>query len=194
MFIGEITHDQWPELDRKLRARFVQEDLKSRPLSMPKAKDAASLPWANQPNFRNGWDDILKSKSNWKVEGVAQIAWYVDARAVRRRLNDVVGSQNWETKVKLQTDGVECSLGIKIGGQMVWKSDVSQYTEIEGTKGGASKALIRAATNWGIGEYLYDVMQYWPITKGNKGWNFDNKFSGKWMDFRIAKEWLPDSK
>ena len=59
------------------------------------------------------------------------------------------------------------------------------------TKGGASKALIRAAVNWGIGEYLYDVQQVWPIKLVGNRWVFDNKFSGKWMDFAINKEWLP---
>lgn len=189
--LKQITLDNWPELHAKLVERFPQQDLRSRALMMPKAKKAADLTFPNLPNFKNGWDDILKSKTNWKVEGLAQIAWYVDARAVRRRLNEVLGPHNWQSDITLKTDGAECALSIKINGEWVTKTDVSDYTQIEATKGGASKALIRAAVNWGIGEYLYDVHQVWPIKLVGNRWVFDNQFSGKWMDFRIDKEWLP---
>lgn len=189
--IKEITLDNWPELWAKLTERFPQEDLRSRALSMPKAKKVEDLTFPNQPNFKNGWDKILKNNSDWNVQGVAQIAWYVDARAIRNRLNAVIGPHNWRSDIALKTDGAECRLSIKINGEWITKTDVSEYTQIEATKGGASKALIRAAVNWGIGEYLYDVQQVWPIKLAGNRWVFDNQFSGKWMDFRIDKDWLP---
>ena len=88
--IKQITLDNWPELWAKLTERFPQKDLRSRALSMPKAKKVEDLTFPNQPNSKNGWQDIIKSKPDWKVEGVAQIAWYVDARAIRRRLNTML--------------------------------------------------------------------------------------------------------
>jgi hypothetical protein len=98
------------------------------------------------------------SKGPWAMLGA-----YVDARAVQDRLDAVCGAGNWQdTYTHIagkdgDTQGVVCRLSIRIGGEWVYKEDGSEPTNIEGFKGAISKALVRAASKWGIGRYLYNL-------------------------------------
>lgn len=80
---------------------------------------------------------------------------YVDARYVMRFLDDVVGPENWQSRHTMEGDKVQCSIGIRIDGRWVWKSDGAGETDIEGEKGSFSDALKRAAVSWGIARDLY---------------------------------------
>lgn len=82
---------------------------------------------------------------------------YVDARAVQNRLDEVCGPENWQTEVVKLPEGMLCKLSIRVNGEWVSKMDGSAETDIESFKGGISKALVRAASAWGIGRYLYDL-------------------------------------
>ena len=80
---------------------------------------------------------------------------YIDARDVMKRLDDVLGVENWQDKYTAVDGGFVCELSIKIGDDWITKSNGANNTKIEAVKGGISSALKRAAVNWGIGRYLY---------------------------------------
>jgi hypothetical protein len=98
----------------------------------------------------------FKTGDDWAI-----VAPYVDARAVRRRLNGVLGPPNWENVLKPvgHGDGFVCSLMFDLpSGARVRGEDAAQMTDIESVKGGASQSLRRtAAAVAGIGEYLYAI-------------------------------------
>lgn len=117
---------------------------------------------------------------------------YLDARQVVQRLNDVVGSQNWEdtyspVSIKevisvsmdeegkvlkrpdwktdyLQREYTQYYDGIRCSLKVldVTKEDVGAPSNADQLKGATSDALKRAAVKYGIGAYLYDL-------KGLKG-------------------------
>lgn len=101
----------------------------------------------------------------------ASVLAYVDARAVMNRLDEVCGPQNWQDTYRHEEHGVMCGIGIKVGDEWVWKWDGSPETDIEGFKGGISKALVRCSSKWGIGRYLYDLPATYAniVQKGTRG-------------------------
>ena len=110
---------------------------------------------------------------HWRVGSVnkdksAGMAWaYLDARDVMDRLDSVVGPGNWKNKhKKIDENTNECSIGIKIGEEWVWKVNAGIQSEYEKEKGGYSDALKRTAVLWGIGRYLYQTPNWWePINE-----------------------------
>jgi len=95
---------------------------------------------------------------------VGKALFYIPARRVQQRLDNVVGPMDWQVEFQEpvnrhsgQKAGAEATILIRdpFTGEWVGKSDVSQNTETEGMKGGYSKAMVRAGVQWGIGRYLY---------------------------------------
>jgi hypothetical protein len=87
---------------------------------------------------------------------------YIDSRAVMDRFDDAVGPENWQNDYRTGPDGgVLAGIGIRIGGEWVWKWDGAENSDFEGVKGGLSDSFKRAAVKWGIGRYLYDVPAIW---------------------------------
>ena len=86
---------------------------------------------------------------------------YIDARAVMERLDEVCGPEGWQDRYPHAGAKTCCEIGIKIGGEWVWKSDGAGDTDFEGSKGAFSDAFKRAAVRWGIGRYLYDLRAPW---------------------------------
>lgn len=83
---------------------------------------------------------------------------YVTNRAIQARLDEVVGPEGWKNEfVPGPGGGVMCGLSIRVGDTWVTKWDGAENTDIEGVKGGLSGAMKRAAVQWGIGRYLYDL-------------------------------------
>jgi hypothetical protein len=82
---------------------------------------------------------------------------YIDARDVMKRLDDVCGL-NWQDRYPF--DGC-CEIGLKVGGEWVWRANGAGETDIEGEKGKFSDAFKRAAVLWGIGRYLYYLPNVW---------------------------------
>jgi len=93
--------------------------------------------------------------SNGKPWGMA-IA-YVTNRAIQGRLDDVVGPGLWKNEFQPEGNGYLCGLSIKVEGEWVTKWDGSEKTDIEPMKGGLSGSMKRAAVQWGIGRYLYNL-------------------------------------
>ena len=109
----------------------------------------------------------------WKVsartrdESRGMVAPYINARAVRARLNDVCGAFQWLTTVTPFDRGLILTLSIDLGHeQQVSRTGESGWTKEHpgdpgGVKGAASNALKRAAAQFGIGEYLYNIAGLW---------------------------------
>lgn len=104
--------------------------------------------------------------------GGNKIVAYVDARDVMKRLDDVLGTENWEDEYTRTDGGFVCKLRIFMDGKWVTKSGVSNDTKIAPQKGGESGALKRAAVKFGIGRYFYyfDPLKWnpnnvdkWPV-------------------------------
>lgn len=92
----------------------------------------------------------------------AQVLAYITSRAVMDRLDEVCGPENWRNAYAAgPTGGILCGLSIKVGDEWVTKWDGAENTDIEGVKGGLSGAMKRAAVQWGIGRYLYDLPDGW---------------------------------
>ena len=92
---------------------------------------------------------------------------YLDARAVQRRLDDVIGPPYWETDLKTGGErGLIRSLTIHVGDRTVTRTDAAGWTtdsdgDPGGMKGAASDSLKRAAALFGVGRYLYDLPRIW---------------------------------
>lgn len=104
-----------------------------------------------------------------KKKPVAQVAAYVDSRAIQKRLDEVVGRENWQNEFETVT-GVDnkstahiCKLRIYYPerGEWITKSDGAGCTDVEPIKGGLSNAFKRAASMWSIGRYLYELKNIW---------------------------------
>jgi hypothetical protein len=83
---------------------------------------------------------------------------YVTNRAIMERLDEAVGPQNWKNEYcRAPEGGILCGLSIRIEQEWVTKWDGAENTQIEAVKGGLSDAMKRAAVQWGIGRYLYNL-------------------------------------
>lgn len=120
-----------------------------------------------------------------KTKGIALA--YVTNRAIQERLDEVCGADNWcnvfrEWKGNHQL----CGISIKIDGEWVTKWDGAEDTKTEPIKGGLSASMKRAAAQWGIGRYLYDVPNVWAdIVKSGSSYKFETQP-------KLPKAFLPD--
>lgn len=88
----------------------------------------------------------------------ALVLAYVTNRAIMNRLDEVCGPENWCNNFVTGPDGgILCGISIKIGDEWVTKWDGAEKTQVEAVKGGLSGAMKRAAVQWGIGRYLYNL-------------------------------------
>lgn len=96
----------------------------------------------------------------------AMVVCYIDNRAIMNRLDAVVGPANWRNEFKPWEvggkHGVLCGISIRVldlldGDAWVTKWDGADPTDIEPIKGGLSDSMKRAAVQWGIGRYLYEL-------------------------------------
>lgn len=91
-----------------------------------------------------------------------QVLAYIDARDVLQRLDDVCGL-DWQNDYTVATESglLVCRIGILINENWVWRSNGAGDTQVEAEKGKCSDAFKRAAVNWGIGRYLYQLDAPW---------------------------------
>lgn len=117
---------------------------------------------------------------------------YITNRAIMQRLDDVVGPENWRNEYRDWMGGnTLCGLSIKVDGEWVTKWDGSEPPDTEPVKGALSAAMKRAAVQWGIGRYLYDLPEGWckVVDKGTRGAHYA---SGKNKDnTRYDFYWTP---
>lgn len=178
----EVPVIQLPEL-RKLHEPFSASELKYRVIATP----------GKQHFDKDGNPKgIFKGKGEYSGKTVLVVAFYVDARAVMKRLNSVLTPYNWQRRDEKHNMGVTSHLGVKINGEWIWKSDGADYTDIESAKGGHSVAFRRAAVNWGIGMYLYDVpTMTFPGKQIGSKWYLDNYHTGDWSEPELPAKFLP---
>ena len=94
-----------------------------------------------------------------KKSGIALA--YLDARDVMERLDEVCGVGGWQSTHPHANGKTSCRIGIKIGGEWVWKENGAGDSQVEAEKGAFSDSFKRAAVLWGVGRYLYDVANTW---------------------------------
>ena len=123
-----------------------------------------------------------------KAKGLAMC--YISSRAVQNRLDDVCGPADWRNEFRAGPEGgVLCGISVYVeraDGTAEWvtKWDGSESTDIEAVKGGLSGAMKRAAVQWGVGRYLYDLPAQWV--------KLDDR--GRFAETpRIPREHLPQS-
>lgn len=94
---------------------------------------------------------------------------YVNNRAIMERLDAVCGIDGWRNEFHYAPTGaVLCGLSIRVArenGTYEWitKWDGANETDIEAAKGGISNAMKRAAVQWGVGRYLYNLEEGYAI-------------------------------
>src|SRR5262245_25693009 len=113
---------------------------------------------------------FAEGEVKWKPQHVsgnrALAVAFVDARVIQDRLDDVVGSENWQDTYECLPDGaVVCRLRVRLGAEWITKTDVGgqseQPDEGDRRKAAFSDALKRAAVKFGIGRYLYRLPSQW---------------------------------
>jgi hypothetical protein len=119
-------------------------------------------------NLEQLQDYFTPADVEWRVQQAgwkdgkpwAMVLAYVTNRAVMQRLDDVCGPLNWQNAYRVDSDNaIMCGISIRneATGEWVTKWDGAEATEIEAIKGGRSGAMKRAAVQWGIGRYLYNL-------------------------------------
>lgn len=120
---------------------------------------------------------------------------YVTNRAVMHRLDEACGVGGWKTRFEPIGNGaLLCGIAIRIGEEWVEKCDGSDATDIEPVKGTISSAMKRAAVQWGIGRYLYDLPEGWAeITDDRNDYagRLPKEDGGEWFRWRppALPEW-----
>lgn len=108
----------------------------------------------NETEWRIQRSGFKKDGSTWAI-----IVPYINARAIMKRLDTIVGPDAWQDEYKQLEGGILCGIGLKINGDWIWKQDgaaENENSEIDDVKTAISNAFKRAAVKWGVGRYLYD--------------------------------------
>jgi len=92
---------------------------------------------------------------------------YVTNRAIQNRLDETFGVFGRKNEFHAwKNNGQLCGISVKCGDEWITKFDGADDSNMEAIKGGLSDAMKRAAYQWGIGRYLYNLPQVWmPIEK-----------------------------
>lgn len=111
-----------------------------------------------------------------KMEGLALP--YVTNRAIMERLDQVFGPLGWQNKfIQWRDNSQLCGISVQDteSGEWITKWDGADNTAFEGTKGGLSDSMKRAAVQWGIGRYLYRLNSVWArVEQRGKSYAFVN--------------------
>lgn len=152
----------------------------------------------------------------WKVQTATEnngqisvlVVPYLDARAIMDRFDEVCGVY-WKSEFKQMTletakgtkQGFSCMLSVKIEDEWITRVDGAEVSDIESIKGGHSNALKRAAVQWGIGRYLYELPTFWVklTNNGNESVYGEYKINGQKKRIkgrydapRLDKKFLPE--
>ena len=100
---------------------------------------------------------------------------FVTNRAIQNRLDEVFGCFGWKNEYREWRGNSQlCGISVKYEGEWITKWDGASDTDFEATKGGLSDAMKRAAYQWGIGRYLYNLDPVWvPIKLSGKSYVID---------------------
>lgn len=130
------------------------------------------------------WSEVSKrlkaplpvSAVKWRISAKdgrnerGQAICYTDRKPVMDRLDEVVGTDNWQDEFTYHQGIVICKLNLRIEDEWLYKSDGAGHTNVEGEKGACTDAFKRAAAKWGVGRYLWDMPKIWvPIERAGSG-------------------------
>ncbi|WP_312560897.1 Rad52/Rad22 family DNA repair protein [Anaerospora sp.] len=103
-----------------------------------------------------------------KTKGIALA--YVTNRAIQNRLDEVFGPFGWKNEFREWKNNSQlCGISIFFNGEWITKWDGADDSETEAIKGGLSDSMKRAAVQWGIGRYLYNLENEWvPIVSAGR--------------------------
>jgi len=149
-------------------------------------------------------DPFAPEDIEWRVQTAgekngkpwARVLAYVTNRAIMDRFDEVVGPANWQNVYREgPAGGVICGLSVRVtraDGTSEWvtKWDGAENSDVEPVKGGLSNSMKRAAVQWGLGRYLYDLEEGWAQV--HDGGRFSAKTKdGKWFkwDPPALPEW-----
>jgi hypothetical protein len=152
---------------------------------------------------------------SWKINNYnsaktkAMITFYLDARAVQHRLNEVLGVEGWSFSfTELEKDkGVHGKLTVYFFApeadkasrrdecivNEVTREDVGYATTTEKSdwyKDAVSDALKRCAVHFGVGHFLYALPNLWIDTKGTGQKYLDddqNKYIENWLQSQVDR-------
>ncbi len=158
-----------------------------------------------EEKFKNLAQPFKEDDIEWRVQRCgeknnkiwAMVLCYVTNRAIMNRLDDVIGAGNWKNYYESTPTGkgTLCGIAIRIKDEWVTKWDGAEDTAIEAVKGGLSGAMKRAAVQWGIGRYLYNLDEgYADICPDGENYTSDKKLnkSFKWNPPSLPSWALPD--
>lgn len=98
----------------------------------------------------------------------AKVLAYITSRAIMDRLDDVCGPANWQCDFVGDGGHLRAGIGIRTDEGWVWKWDGTGRLDpndglsvADAGKGDHSLAFKRAAVQWGIGRYLYNLSEGW---------------------------------
>lgn len=100
-------------------------------------------------------DEVL-----FRVQSSPRVIAYIDSRTVAKRLDEVVGAENWNFELiplQYNTTGDLVLAKGRLTIHGAFKESVGDQSNVARSKGTDSDALKRAAVRWGIGEYLYHL-------------------------------------
>lgn len=120
------------------------------------ASKLAELLAAPFPPDRISWR--VGSTTADKKRGMALA--FVDARDCMQRLDEVCG-MGWQCRYPHANGKTVCEVGIKVGGEWIWRADGAGDTDFEAEKGALSDAFKRACVRFGLARYLYDIASPW---------------------------------
>lgn len=132
----------------------------------------------------------IKNERTW-----AQVVPYITSRAIYSRLDDVIGPDLWQTTYRETNvggeDGFICGIGICIEGTWIWKHNGAGCGDQSPIKAGCSNSFKRAAVEWGIGRYLYNMTaEFVDVQSG-----YAPKDGGNYIDiYQKAKDGRPEIK
>lgn len=130
----------------------------------------------------------------------AMVLAYVTNRAIMNRLDEVLGVGGWRNEFmplpNSVGEGALCGIGIKIDGEWITKYDGADNTAVESTKGGLSGSMKRAAVQWSIGRYLYDLDTFFAECSLEKMEGYEkattkDKTVFYWKPPTLPKKFLP---
>ena len=149
-------------------------------------------------------DPFAPEDIEWRVQTAgekngkpwARVLAYVTNRAIMDRFDEVVGPANWQNVYKEgPAGGVICGLSVRVtraDGTSDWvtKWDGAENSDVEPVKGGLSNSMKRAAVQWGLGRYLYDLEEGWAQVHDGGRFSARTK-DGKWFkwDPPVLPEW-----
>ena len=119
--------------------------------------------------FRDLTKDEIDVRVGQVGDGWATLLLYKDARVDMDILDETAGSENWQRRHYEVKGNMYCSVGIKCGGEWIWKDDCGTESNTEKEKGEASDSFKRACFNWGIGRELYTAPFIWVPAASKDG-------------------------